>query len=67
LLNGLTLFCLQEEAENLRGRVAALEKERADLKYFADRLETKVNLTVPSRLFFSSIFYCLWNGEEEDL
>ena len=32
----------QEEAESLRSRVTALEKERADLKYIADRLETKV-------------------------
>ncbi|KAI9561532.1 hypothetical protein GHT06_012491 [Daphnia sinensis] len=31
-----------EEAESLRSRVTALEKERADLKYVADRLETKV-------------------------
>uniref|UniRef100_A0A0P6DC77 Unconventional myosin-XVIIIa n=1 Tax=Daphnia magna TaxID=35525 RepID=A0A0P6DC77_9CRUS len=32
-----------EEAESLRSRVTALEKERADLKYVADRLETKVS------------------------
>ncbi|KAK4001932.1 hypothetical protein OUZ56_003796 [Daphnia magna] len=31
-----------EEAESLRSRVTALEKERADLKYVADRLETKI-------------------------
>jgi phage shock protein A len=35
----------QEEAESLRSRVTALEKERADLKYIADRLETKVTNT----------------------
>lgn len=35
----------QEEAESLRSRVTALEKERADLKYVADRLETKVVYT----------------------
>lgn len=39
----IDLFCVsQEEAENLRSRVSALEKERADLKYVVDRLETKV-------------------------
>lgn len=50
---------IKEEAENLRGRVAALEKERADLKYYADRMETKVKkriwlLSVP---FFSLFLF----------
>ena len=41
------LFIRQEEADSLRSRVTALEKERADLKYIADRLETKVIQQTP--------------------